>query len=305
MKILAVRTDGLGDLILTLPAFEALKKAFPGSKIDALVRDEFCVLTENFPFLDNTIPLSSAFNGSLKELKYDFSVMFHFDAKTAFRIFKTSKKRYGRLSKPFSFIILNKGLRQKRSHAEKNEVQYNIDLVRHALGSSFDEEPKPRVYFNLKETLLPFDDYVVISPQMKGSARNFDASIYEKAALILRDMDENAVLTGSESCGTSDNLKKILGKKCCDLTGKTCLRELGYVLAKSKLVIAPSTGTLHLANSLGKNVFSVYPSFGSTSFTRWHPWKYSGIILTCDQKNYPALTVPEKTLTESLKRLLE
>lgn len=305
MKILAVRADGLGDLILTLPALEIISSVFPDSDTDVLVRDDMTVVTENFPFVSKTIPFSLLKKGAFYKEKYDMAIFFRFESKTAFKTVRVCKRRHGRLSVPLSFILLNRGLRQKRSKSEKNEVQYNIDLVRHASGSDIQEEPKPRVFFDMEEICVPSCDYAVLSPQMKGSAKNLDDSIYVKSAQILADFKLHVVLTGMQACPAARDIKNRLKDRSSDLSGKTNLRELAFVLSKSKIVIAPSTGTLHLANALGKRLFSVFPKSGPTSFKRWHPWKYSGIILTCDADGRETLHVPEKTLEESLSNLLK
>ena len=52
MKILVIRHDNIGDLIITTPVFRALRKRFPDAQIDALVN------SYNFPILHNNPDLS-------------------------------------------------------------------------------------------------------------------------------------------------------------------------------------------------------------------------------------------------------
>ena len=55
-KLLVVRNDKLGDLILTLPALRIIKSSIPDIQIDCLVDDKFSdihlIMTE---FIDNVI----------------------------------------------------------------------------------------------------------------------------------------------------------------------------------------------------------------------------------------------------------
>ncbi|MBN1149710.1 glycosyltransferase family 9 protein [candidate division WOR-3 bacterium] len=304
LKILASRTDGLGDLILTLPAIEVLKKQAPQSSLDFVVRNDLTAVTEKSPFIDRTFGTDILKNPALKDEKYDLSIMFNFEKNTAFLIRKTAKIRCGRFSKPLSFVLLNRGLRQKRSRAEKNEAQYNIDLVRHAFGEDIEEEPRPRVFFDLKQIQIPFDDFIVISPQMKGSAKNFDGRVWKTIAKLSANSNQNVVLTGENTDKTILDIKSVLGGKCHDLTGKTSLKELGYVLSKANLVIAPSTGTLHLANALGSKIFSIFPGSGSTSFARWHPWKYRGQILISEENGAGFLRVEDERISKAFSELI-
>ena len=52
MKILVIRHDNIGDLIITTPVFRALRERFPEAQIDALVN------SYNFPILHNNPDLS-------------------------------------------------------------------------------------------------------------------------------------------------------------------------------------------------------------------------------------------------------
>ena len=52
MKILVIRHDNIGDLIVTTPLFRALRERFPDARIDALVN------SYNRPVLDHNPDLS-------------------------------------------------------------------------------------------------------------------------------------------------------------------------------------------------------------------------------------------------------
>jgi len=51
-KILIVRNDNIGDVILTTPAIEALRKRFPDAYIAILVAEYACEAIEGNPYLD-------------------------------------------------------------------------------------------------------------------------------------------------------------------------------------------------------------------------------------------------------------
>ena len=52
MKILVVRRDNIGDLVLTTPVFVALRKHFPGARIEALVNSYNAPVLEGHPDID-------------------------------------------------------------------------------------------------------------------------------------------------------------------------------------------------------------------------------------------------------------
>ena len=54
-KILIVRTDRIGDLILSTPVAEALKQKFPQAQIDFLVAPYTSPILKNDPFINEII----------------------------------------------------------------------------------------------------------------------------------------------------------------------------------------------------------------------------------------------------------
>src|ERR1700733_4356025 len=75
-RILVVRTDRLGDVLLTTPVSSALRKAFPEAKITWLVRSYAAPLLENNPDIDGVMIDHGGSTGELvAQLKKE-----HFDA---------------------------------------------------------------------------------------------------------------------------------------------------------------------------------------------------------------------------------
>ena len=62
-NILIVRTDRIGDLVLTLPLAGLIKKQYPNSKISFLVRECTKNIVGNHPFVDEVLVLKEV-NGN-------------------------------------------------------------------------------------------------------------------------------------------------------------------------------------------------------------------------------------------------
>ena len=54
-NLLIVRTDRIGDVVLTLPLAEIIKKHFPDCKITFLIRDYTKSLLRDHPFIDDVL----------------------------------------------------------------------------------------------------------------------------------------------------------------------------------------------------------------------------------------------------------
>jgi heptosyltransferase-2 len=59
-RILFIRLDRVGDVVLSTPAIEALKRSFPRSEITVLLRPQTAALLENNPHVDRCVVLDPA-----------------------------------------------------------------------------------------------------------------------------------------------------------------------------------------------------------------------------------------------------
>src|SRR5574341_2537558 len=59
-KVLVIRTDRIGDLVLTTPLVQVLKQNYPRLKFSALVSDYSQPILELNPYLDEVITYSTA-----------------------------------------------------------------------------------------------------------------------------------------------------------------------------------------------------------------------------------------------------
>ncbi len=99
MKILIIRLSSLGDLVLTLPVYENLKKIFPEAKITLLVKKEFVPLFENNPYLDEIIPFEKDkgllfYIRMINSQEYDFLIDLHNNLRSnIIRLFSKTKRK--------------------------------------------------------------------------------------------------------------------------------------------------------------------------------------------------------------------
>ena len=82
-NILIVRTDRIGDLVLTLPLAGLIKKQYPNCKVIFLVREYTKNIVSNHPFIDDVIVLKESDGGVslfdnldiIKSKKFDTCIM--------------------------------------------------------------------------------------------------------------------------------------------------------------------------------------------------------------------------------------
>lgn len=57
-RILVIRLDSIGDVVMTLPSLRALRQAFPGARIDILVQEYIREVFDGCPWIDDAIGFS-------------------------------------------------------------------------------------------------------------------------------------------------------------------------------------------------------------------------------------------------------
>ena len=92
-KLLAVRNDKLGDLILTLPALRIIKSSIPGIQIDCLVDDKFSDIHLTTEFIDNVICPQDDLVSKIAARNYDYSISFFSTFNTGYKLWKSNIKK--------------------------------------------------------------------------------------------------------------------------------------------------------------------------------------------------------------------
>ena len=294
-KILLVRNDRIGDLVLTTPAITALGESLPQSRIDLLCASSTEAVVQGNPHLNEVLTDHGAHDSSdLKELVelvrqqgYTCAVVLVNSFKNARLVRKAGiPLRVGPLVRWYAPFYFNRVVRQRRSRAEKNEAAYNLDLLA-PLGVIAGQLPPPLVIPTTEalsrageilssafdsETDFPL---LIVHPGMGGSALNWPQERWrELVELLAKSAKYRLLVTGSEVetelvgnvCSTAtDNrlVKSVTGMSLEDFIG---------LLSQASGVAAPSTGPLHLATALGVPVVAgIYSPVRVQHPRRWGP----------------------------------
>ena len=294
MKVLVTRTDRLGDLMLSVPVFEHLKKSRPDLEIHALVAPAAVPLLENNPFVsgvwtwtDNDSPEAvEALKDRLREEHFQAAIMLQYRMELANLLRKAKiNRRFGPWSRFSSWFLLNKGSRQARSHSGLHEMYQNLRLADKFLGvsTSIVDFPKPALFLTdgqydlgqefRSEFQVGGDNIVFLHPGSGGSALDWDPGRFAGVANSLAASDGFRVfITGTSADEVMvSRVASTLEKQVTVLLGRYNLRDFLGVLSGGDYFIGPSTGPLHLAAALGLGTVGLYPPVSTMSPDRWGP----------------------------------
>ena len=290
-NILIVRTDRIGDVVLSLPLASIIKKHFPECTVTFLLREYTEPLAVNNPNIDEVITLKEV-NGkpSVKENvqllknKFDVSIVAYPTYPIALILFLSNiKTRIGTGYRWYSFLF-NKKNYEHRKDGKYHELEYNVHLLRQLgidekvteenvlYGITPSIENVEKLKKDLNELVINISKpVIIIHPGSGGSAIDLPISKMKEIIKNLLDEDVEILITGTtaemELCQSL-----VVNKSTINLAGKYNLGELIALINQCDMMIANSTGPIHIAAALGKNVIGFYPKFTAASAKRWGPY---------------------------------
>jgi ADP-heptose:LPS heptosyltransferase len=275
-RILIIQTAFLGDVILATPLIAELKRIYPLTSIDFLVRKGNESLLQNNPNL-NSIPVFDKSNGKLKSMlklirafrkeKYDLVINLHrFGSSGIITALSGAKEIYGFKKNPFSFLYS-----KRFAHAIGNgthEVERNLSVIKH-LGAVEKRRPE----------LFPSEiDYKTVSIYNTGDYFCFaPASVWFTKQLpkenwieLIRHMSTQGaifLLGGKGDTAFCEEIIQSSGiQNGINLAGKLSLMESAAFMKTAKRNFVNDSGPLHIASAMNASVTSFFcstvPSFG-------------------------------------------
>ncbi len=300
-NLLIVRTDRIGDVILSLPLAGIVKKHFPECKVTFLLREYTRCLAVGNPNIDEIIILTEKAGkislrkniSKISHRKFDSVILVYPTFITALIIFLSGiKNRIGTGYRWYSFLF-NRKIYKHRKFAEKHELEFNVEML-NEFGIQ-EEVNEDKVIFNLKpeeksntliEELFSANNIqndkpvIIIHPGSGGSAVDLPLEKFkELVQIIALKTDSTIIITGTDS-EKSICSDLVISDKIYNFAGKVDLAGLIALIDKSDIFISNSTGPIHIAAALGKFTIGFYPKILSCSPRRWGPYTIKKNIFT-------------------------
>ncbi|MCF7870865.1 MAG: lipopolysaccharide heptosyltransferase II [Candidatus Omnitrophica bacterium] len=290
-KILIIRTDRLGDVILSTPVIKNIRRNYPQSHISFLCRPYAKDIIEGNSYLDEVIIYDKyrrhksflatlKFALSLRKKKFDLALVLHPTNRAhILAFFAGIPKRVG-WDKKLSFLLTDK-LAHTKDQGKKHELEYNLDLLRYLDILAEDKE----IYIPVKEDaqqkvdqvlekegIAEKDKLIVIHPCASCPSKRWPQSKFIKLVKMLKEEKDIkiAVITSASQKEFGKGVAKIEG--VIDLSGLFSIPETIALINRARLFISCDSGPVHIAAGLGKPVISIFGrSQAGLSPKRWAP----------------------------------
>lgn len=288
-RILVIRTDRIGDVLMMTPVLRELKKTFPGSFIAALTQPHTANLLTNNPNVDKIITddlKKESFWNVVKEIRknrFTHGLLLMPMERAAYQLFLGGvKTRIGVGRKLYEIITGMKSVSRNNFIPLRHEADYCMDLARKIGVESnniqpemflTDEEKREAKKFLSSYGISDPDKKIIIHTGSFGSAPNWSEEKYlELIRELLKEIpDVKIILTAREmSEKFKDQIKQLDKGNVKDLSVELDdLRKLSAVISVIDILIAPSTGPLHIADALQKKAIGLYCNRPMSSSKKW------------------------------------
>lgn len=298
-KILIVRVDRVGDIVLTTPMLRALRRALPDARIDWVVQKKYAGLLNSYEGWNEVFTWSDiddrnegkSLAATLRRQGYDAAVI----ASTAPAGYRLALEagipvRTGWDAKGYGYS-LSAALQDDRAQADRHQVENNLKLLE-PLGI-FDPDPAfpfretdagraQRDHFLQQAGIAPNEKILVLHPGSFSPRVRWAPERFAELAALAAANGMRTVLLGAgpveaalvEDIRIAANAAVIPAVNTFDLEG------LAAFLGSVHVFVGNSTGPMHVAASAGAWTLAVFGSrYPLDRHELWRPWGPKGVVI--------------------------
>lgn len=305
-KILIVRMDRLGDLLLSTPAIRAVRKAMPQAHIAIMVRPYTYDIIKHNPDIDEIIVYDreGKHKGALGNVKFvfrlfmkrfDSAIILHSSNRSVMLPFFAGIKRrigYDRRAKHF----LTHAIKSDKHLGKKHEIDYTLDVVREFGVDTAGADRRPVMEIGADDAakvdallkrkgVKEGDRLVLINPGASCPSRIWRKDRYREVINhLLHSGGCRVVLIGGEDgVDLAGEVLNGIEMRVLNFTGLLTVAELGALMKRSSLLISNDTGPVHIASAVGTPVIAIFGRKDpGLSPVVWGPIGESNIVLHKD-----------------------
>jgi ADP-heptose:LPS heptosyltransferase len=296
MRLLIVLPGAIGDVVRALPLLGRLRRAWPDAHLVWAVEPPSAPIVEGHPWLDRVVVFqrqrgARAFPSFLRAVRAE-------RCEVALDLGRSAKS---------ALVARASGARERLGFAAADGREGGWLLATRRLPPQGPERPKLAQFLAFGDLLgvppAPVAFGLTPSPREEREALAFTGDLGKRLvaacigsscssrrwfpeptaavlrALRVRHRTGGALLGGRGDVAFAIETMRTAPRGVRDLVGRTTLRQLLAILARSAVVFGPDSGALHLAAAMGRPVVSLW---GATSPLRSTPWGGETLALRGD-----------------------
>lgn len=279
-RILVVKLDHIGDVILSTPVFSNLRNAYPNTKLHALCGKWGSVILENHPDVEKVIEYNSpVFCRSeapttlrqtnqlfrqLRKHKYDLLIELRGDWRTIkFSALRPTPKRLCRASLQIASKLGFHRFSSIHETSKNLDVLMQVGIPTPIQNATFAISTKNDQWalsfladHQIKQTL----PIITIHPGSPIDIKRWKPERFAELAnwLITQKRAQVLFVGVSDEIQLITQIQALMQYESINFAGKTTLPQLASILQKSSMFIGNDSGPMHLAAAVGIPTIGLY-----------------------------------------------
>lgn len=284
-KILCIRSDRLGEFLLSLPAIRLLKQNYPQAQLLLACQEQNARLIEGVSFVDRVIPFQSSatmkdiltLRRILRRESVDMTVALNPKKEFNIAAFLAGVPIRVGYNRKWGFL-LNKKREDDKYLNLSHEIECNAQLVSLVCSSAA-----------VPEIELPWDDtssleklmskegisarrpIVVVHPFSSDASKELPADFWKELVQKMVQQNGQVVFIGTKDEFQRSEYQDILGAQCVTFCGVTTLRQTATLIKHfCSLYVGIDSGPFHMASLAKKNFAVIFRK--EETIKRWGPY---------------------------------
>lgn len=310
-RVVLIRTDRLGETLLTLPVVAVLKAACPRTSLTLVAHPTLVPLLEAAPGVDQVLPYQPTAHAwwvralqtarVLRSHRFDLALVSHPKKELHVAVWLAGipiRVGYGR---KWGWCLTHR-VADRKALGERHEVEYNLDLLR-ALGVPTTVPPWQLPRFEREQTdvlqlldqhgIPPTQPFLAIHPWSSAHAKEWPIERFRALIrLLVQRLPLRIILIGGPDEQARAKAFVAPDLPVVDLVGRLSLRQLAALLQRARLLVSNDSGPVHLASAVKTKTVVLFGAVSAaTGPRRWGPWGEGHVVIW--KPSMDAITVEE------------
>jgi len=277
-RILIVSQTNIGDVVLTCPVIDILRRDFPQAKIDVVTGPKAVSLFADNPnftvkAFNKQAPLRQKFTWflDLYQARYDCVVDLR---RTALALFLMPH-----ISTPL--VAASIGVHKKEMHLNRLRQVYDFDTLSEKQYAVLTTKEDEQFFEGSIAPALKGQSFIVIAPGAADSAKRWHPKGFAAVADHLSATHKVVFVGDVKDAEIIDDIQGRMRTSALSLAGKINLRQLAFILKKSSWAMTHDSGIMHLACYFNVPVVALW---GPTDINKYAPWTQRSVIVRRNEK---------------------
>ncbi len=300
-RILIIRLDRLGDVILSTPVLQALRQQFPHAHIVMMVRPACEDVVHGNPYLNDVIVYDKdgkhrnawktiRFARKLRQHDFDTALVLHPSNRSHWIPYLAGIPIRIGYDRKWARLLTHR-LPHRKQEGEQHEAAYTLEMLR-VFGIT-PSAPRPHVPLSAHAvqriaalladaSVQPSEAVVAMHPSASCISKRWMPERFAQVAdrLAAEQGLRICLVAGKEDAVFAQRVLRAMRQPAIDFSGRLTVAELAALLHRCRLLISNDSGPVHVAAAVGTPVVDIFGrNQRGLSPMRWGPLGEGHIIL--------------------------